>query len=89
MALHQAREAGGPRQTYAHLLGNMTTTLNKATAGGNANASAAGGGGGGGGLAGMLFGMMDMGGGGGGRREPQIPVLSCDKPMNLGTQLLM
>jgi len=75
----QALEASGPRQSYAQLLGNMSATLHRATAGGNANA---GGGGGGVGLMGMFFDVP------GGRREPQTPVLSCDKPMDLNTQLL-
>ena len=80
----QALEAHGPRQTYAQLLLNMSATLQRATAGGNANAGA----GSSGGIAGLIFGMLELGGGSG-PREPQIPVLSCDKPMHLGTQLML
>ncbi|GAX74658.1 hypothetical protein CEUSTIGMA_g2106.t1 [Chlamydomonas eustigma] len=79
----QALETWGPRQTYAQLLGNMTTTLNRATANGNANASASQG------LGGVdsLFGMFLNGSAQ--AREPQIPVLSCDKPLYLGAQLML
>ena len=62
----------------------MSATLQRATAGGNANAGA----GSSGGIAGLIFGMLELGGGSG-PREPQIPVLSCDKPMHLGTQLML
>ena len=67
----------------------MTNTLHQATKGGNANAAAYSGGGGGGVLD-LLFGG---GGGGGGRysapSESQTPVLSCDRPIDLNTPLMI
>ncbi|KAG1659689.1 hypothetical protein FOA52_004328 [Chlamydomonas sp. UWO 241] len=79
-SLIQALEHGGVRQTYSQIMSSMTATLHKATAGGNANASAAGDP-----LSALLGGF---GGGGGGRREPQTPVMSCDKPIDLNIQLM-
>uniref|UniRef100_A0A7R9VS35 Peptidase C14 caspase domain-containing protein n=1 Tax=Chlamydomonas euryale TaxID=1486919 RepID=A0A7R9VS35_9CHLO len=78
-ALIQALEHGGPRQTYSQLLGNMTATLHRATASSNANAAAYSGGGG---LLGALL------GGSSGPREPQTPVMSCDKPIDLNIPLM-
>ena len=61
----------------------MTAALDKATRGSNANASAhqdpLGG------LLGAFFGGSSSGGGG---RESQVPVLSCDKPLDLNTRVL-
>ncbi|KAG1679245.1 hypothetical protein FOA52_009274 [Chlamydomonas sp. UWO 241] len=76
-----ALELGGPRQSYAQLMTQMSVTLMNATAGGNANASA---GEPVGGVAGMMFGGYMAG-----PREPQTPVLSCDKPMDFNVPLMM
>lgn len=81
-AFIQALEAGGPKQTYAQLMSHMTATLHRATAGSNANAAAYSGGGG---LLDALFGGSSYSG----RSEPQTPVLSCDKPMDLNICLMM
>ena len=73
------------------MLSHMTAALHRATSGSNANASAASGGGGGfgGGLGGLLASFMGPGGAGGfGGRESQVPVLSCDKPLDLNARLM-
>lgn len=80
----QAVETFGAKQTYGQLLSHMTATLHKATKGSNANAAAAYSGGGGG-LLGALLGDILMAG----PSEPQVPVLSCDKPIDLNTRLMM
>lgn len=77
----QAIEAQGPRQSYGALLNHMTTTLRKHTSGASAS-----GGGGMGGMFGMLLGGGSFSSGNGGRDE-QIPVLSCDRPLDFLTPL--
>mmetsp|Transcript_29128 Transcript_29128/g.64374 ORF Transcript_29128/g.64374 Transcript_29128/m.64374 type:complete len:475 (+) Transcript_29128:180-1604(+) len=71
----QAVEQFGKHQAYGQLLGNMTVTLERATGGSSASS--------GGGLFGLLLGGYDY------RSDPQTPVLSCDKPLDLNTHIML